>query len=85
MHGLGGSKDALVITYVYPGYNACYALKGETAADAMSSILDFVGDRVIQRIYSDNFGELPVPPRSLASHVRRAGLADLRVTPRPEG
>ena len=57
--GLRGCKeDVIIISDRFSKYKACYALKGKTAADAMYGILDFMGDRCIQRMYCDNSGEL---------------------------
>ena len=64
-HGVRGFKNAANIKDLYSGLIACVPVKNKGHEEAVRAFSFFCGNRKIQRIYSDNAGELTAAANKL--------------------
>ena len=74
MLGIDGSRDVLVLKDAFSGFKAAYPMPDRRADSTADAIRHFMGDRKIERFYSDRSGEVERALRVLhVSDTRQPG------------
>ena len=66
--GLDGSADAFVVTGRYSGLRVAYPLPDKLAESTTMALRQFVGNRSIEKLYSDRSGEISRALRDLGHY-----------------
>ena len=65
MIGIDGSRDILVMKDAFSCFKAAYPMPDRRADSTVAAIRHFMGDRKIERFYSDRSGEIERALRDL--------------------
>ena len=65
MLGIDGSRDILVLKVAFSGFKAAYPMPDRKADSTADAIRHIMGDRKVERFYSDRSGEIERALRDL--------------------